>query len=136
MTVLDRLRVAIEELDDSLDPVDLAEAAKFGRLLADLERGELTKILKHTPGGQQHDQSQHGIWAEGGLTEQDTATEPIELVPESEELLKHGVAKKGLSPQFGSKQKRRNQLVARLKTKRKYKPPVKGGRKRKKQGFK
>lgn len=62
-------------------------------------------ILKHTPGGQQHDQRQR--------------------------VLKYGIEKR-LSHRFGSKRHRRNQLVARLKGRRKYKPPVRGGRKRKK----
>ena len=45
-----------------------------------------------------------------------------------DELLKHGVSKR-LTARFGSKRSRRNQLVARLKRSRQYKPPVRGGRK-------
>lgn len=37
------------------------------------------------------------------------------------------VAKKGLSPAFGRTDRRRAQLVARLKRRRKYADPVKGG---------
>lgn len=37
------------------------------------------------------------------------------------------VAKKGLSPAFGRPDRRRAQLVARLKRRRKYGDPVKGG---------
>lgn len=62
------------------------------------------------------------------------AAERARLIAEHEgksKVLKHGVSKKLLSPSFGSKRRRRNQLVARLKAKRKYQPPVRGGRKRK-----
>ncbi len=45
-----------------------------------------------------------------------------------QDLLKHGVSKR-LTARFGSKRSRRNQLVARLKRSRQYKPPVRGGRK-------
>lgn len=36
---------------------------------------------------------------------------------------------KGLSPQFGDRRKRQAQLVARLKRRRRYGPPVRGGTK-------
>ncbi len=47
--------------------------------------------------------------------------------PEEEDVTKSGV----LSPGFGSKRKRRNQLVQRLKSTRRYDPPVRGGKKKK-----
>ncbi len=42
------------------------------------------------------------------------------------------VVKAGLPPNFGDAKKRRAQLVSRLKVRRRYKDPVKGGRKKKK----
>lgn len=62
-------------------------------------------------------------WEEEGMDEDMEIIERAALFALS---LKGGVAK-SLSPSFGSRSRRRNQLVARLKRARNYPAPVRGG---------